>query len=323
MRYPRLCNWILFRKNEDGSYEAKNCISKQKYTLGSTIAYFARQLDGRTDPYSILPDYPRHNVKEMLDELEEVNFLRYGNILEKSKGSIIYALVIPNKTRTDSLIPTIFNYILLTLWLPTFLLGVSSLLSYLPDLDGGSDMLGRWGGLICGAFLHECSHAASVLCYSGRVFTAGVLIHHYMPGAYVMIDDSSIKSRLRKVQVSAAGVEMNIFLSGMALILCSGISSQSAFFFGFAMSNLCLALLNLTFYEGLDGMAMMEKLLGIDAIIARAKYSLSNKDEFQRLITAGPHGVAEISICALLVILQGGIPALYLLCLMEVVECFI
>lgn len=323
MNYPRLCNWILLKKNADGSFDAKDCITENEYTLGGTIGYFARKLDGKTDPFSILPGYPRREVQSMLDALNDANFLRCGRILDSSKGSVTYSLIMPRKYRTRSIFPILINYFLLILWLPTFLFGVDCFLTNLPDLDGGSVLLGQWAGIIMGAILHEAGHASSALCYQGRVFEAGVLLHHYMPGAYVMIDDTPIRSRLRKVQVLAAGVEMNVLLSGITLLLCVYLPSQSAYFFGFSLSNLLLALLNLTFTEGLDGMAAMEKLLGADSLVARAKYTLKTKDECLRLLKAGPHGVVELIICCLLVALQVIVPSLYLMYLLEVIECLI
>lgn len=322
MNYPKLCNWILLKKNADGSFDAKDCITENEYTLGGTIGYFARKLDGKTDPFAILPSCPRREVQAMLDELNEVNFLRYGRVLDSSKGSVTYSVILPRKYRTKSIFPVLINYFLLILWLPTFLFGVDCFLVNLPDLDGGSLLIGQWVGIIIGAILHEAGHASSALCYQGRVFEAGVLLHHYMPGAYVMIDDTPIKSRLRKVQVLAAGVEMNILLSGIALFLCVYVPSLSAFYFGAALSNLLLALLNLTFTEGLDGMAAMGKLLGADSLVARARYALTTKEERLRLLRAGPHGVIELLICCILVALQVVVPSLYLMYFMEVVECF-
>lgn len=323
MNYPKLCNWILLKKNADGSFDGKDCITENEYTLGSTIGYFARKLDGKTDPFSILPGYPQREVQAMLDELNEANFLRYGRVLDSSKGSVTYSLIMPRKYRTKSIFPVLINYFLLILWLPTFLFGVDCFLANLPDLNGGSVLLGQWAGIIIGAILHEAGHASSALCYQGRVFEAGVLLHHYMPGAYVLIDDTPIRSRLRKVQVLAAGVEMNILLSGIALFLCVYVPNQSAFYFGAALSNLLLALLNLTFTEGLDGMAAMGKLLGADSLVARARYILTTKEERIRLLRAGPHGVIELLICCILVALQVVVPSLYLMYFLEVVECFI
>lgn len=322
MNYPKLCNWILLKKNTDGSFDAKDCITENEYTLGGTIGYFARKLDGKTDPFSILPSYPRREVQAMLDELNKANLLRYGRVLDSSKGSVTYSLITPRKYRTKSIVPILINYFLLILWLPTFLFGVDCFIANLPDLDDGSVILGQWVGIIIGAILHETGHASSALCYQGRVFEAGVLLQHYMPGAYVMIDDTPIRSRLRKVQVLAAGVEMNILLSGIALFLCVYVPSLSAFYFGTALSNLLLALLNLTFTEGLDGMAVMGKLLGADSLVVRARYALTTKEERLRLLRAGPHGVIELLICCILVTLQVVVPSLYLMYFMEVVECF-
>lgn len=54
--------------------------------------------------------------------------------------------------------------------------------------------LGIGGGVIC----HEISHAIACLGYGGKFFEAGVMMKGIMPGAYVLIDDFGIKSRLKK-----------------------------------------------------------------------------------------------------------------------------
>lgn len=322
MNYPKLCNWILFKKLPDGRYSARDCATDSEYTLGRTIAYFARKLDGKTDPFSVLPGCPRREVQEMLDDLNRVDFLRYGRVMSSSKGSVTCTLITPRKYRSKSILPVLFNYLLLILWLPTFLYGLHSFITELPDIDNGSVLLGQWIAIVIGSIFHEAAHATAALCYRARVFEAGVLLMNYMPGAYVMIDDTPVKSKLRKVQIMAAGVEMNMFLSGVALLLCIYIPTQSGLFFGFAFSNLLLALLNLTFSEGLDGMAAMGKLMGNDSLLAVARYTLKHKEERQRLLKAGPHGVVELFICCLLTALQIIIPSVYLMYILEVVECF-
>jgi len=321
--YPKLRSWLLFKKNPDGQYTVRDCYREMEFTVGSGIAYFARKLDGKTDPFTILPGCPRREVQEMLDTLNENEFLRYGRVLDSSKGSITYSLIMPKKYRTDSIIPVLVNYLLLILWLPTLLFGLNCFIQKLPDIDNGSALLGQWIAIIIGAILHEAAHASAALCYGGRVFEAGALLMNYMPGAYVMIDDAPVKKRLQKVQILAAGVEMNMLLSGIGWLLCVYVPSQSGFFFGFAFGNLLLALLNLTFGEGLDGMAAMGKLLGIEcSFVALAKYTLTHKEEWIRLLKAGPHGIVELLICCLLVVLQLVMPAIYLMYILELIECF-
>lgn len=48
--YPRACNWILHKRNRDGTYTLKDCLCGCEYTLGPTIGFLWRNLDGRTDP---------------------------------------------------------------------------------------------------------------------------------------------------------------------------------------------------------------------------------------------------------------------------------
>ena len=192
----------------------------------------------------------------------------------------------------------------------------------LPDIENGSILLGQWTAILCGAVLHESSHVATALGHGARVFEAGIMLHNYMPGCYVMIDDRTVRGKFRKVHILLSGVLMNFFLTGIGLLLCVYYPTQSGFFFGFALNNFLLGLFNLTFYDGLDGMAAMGKLLGTDSIVSVAKYTLKNRDERQKLLKAGPHGLAEMFICILIVALQGITPCIYFMFLLEVIECF-
>lgn len=322
MHYPKLCSWILFKKQPDGMYSVKDCYTDSEYTLGSTIAYFASHLDGKTDPFSVLPDYPRCEVQEMLDNLNKFNFLRYGRVLDSSKRSFAYSVIIPRKIRTKSILPVLFSYCILLSWLPTLMYGVYMFYRCLPDIENGSILLGQWTAILCGAVLHESSHVATALGHGARVFEAGIMLHNYMPGCYVMIDDRTVRGKFRKVHILLSGVLMNFFLTGIGLLLCVYYPTQSGFFFGFALNNFLLGLFNLTFYDGLDGMAAMGKLLGTDSIVSVAKYTLKNRDERQKLLKAGPHGLAEMFICILIVALQGITPCIYFMFLLEVIECF-
>ena len=324
MGYPQLCKWILFKKRPDGMYSVRDCATDTQYTLGSTIAYFASRLDGKTDPFSILPGYSRRQVQEMLDSLQEENFLRYGRLMRQSKGCWQYTLIIPRKFRSHSLIPMVIHYLLLFLWLPTLLWGIGRFFASVPDLQQGSIAAGQWLALLLGSLSHEAAHACAALCYGARVFEAGALLHHFMPGFYVMIDATPVKSRLRRVHIDLAGVKMNLFLAGMGLLLSTWIPSQSGLFCGFALCNGILGLTNLTFAAGLDGLSAMGLLLGSDHdLVWQSVCTLLDKNDFRRLCKAGPHGIVELFSCTLILLLQLALPAFYLLLIMEVVEWFL
>ena len=130
-----------------------------------------------------------------------------------------FGILYMGKQYPNSIIPVLVNYLLLILWLPTLLFGLDCFIKNLPDIDNGSALLGQWIAIVIGAVLHEIGHASATLCYGGRVFEAGSLLQNYMPGAYVMIDDKPVRKRLQKVQILAAGVEMNMLLSGIGWLL--------------------------------------------------------------------------------------------------------
>jgi len=311
--YPRACNWILSKHNRDGTYTLKDCLCGYEYTLGSTIGFLWRNLDGQTEPATILPRCTQHEISAMMDALEKEGLIRHSRILDKSKGSITYSLIIPNRhTRRDSL-PILFNYLLLAFWCPSLIAGIYFFVDNLFLFDSSFILLGQLVGLLVGCICHEAGHAIAGLAYGARVLEAGVLIQHGLPGAYVLLDDSRVK-RLQKVQIHAGGVEANFLIAGFALMLATICSPFYGFFFGVALNNLLLGLINLTFIDSLDGMHIIETLLGYKPLeVIKSK---AMRDALKR---EGLPGTLELSICYILKVMQLIYPVLLTLNVMEVV----
>lgn len=78
--YPRACNWILHKRNRDGTYTLKDCLCGCEYTLGPTIGFLWRNLDGRTDPGTILPNCSQYEVSAMMDSLEKEELIRHSRM---------------------------------------------------------------------------------------------------------------------------------------------------------------------------------------------------------------------------------------------------
>ena len=120
-------------------------------------------------------------------------------------------------------------------------------------------------GLVFGLVFHEFSHAFAGISYSARVFEMGLMTMYYIvPGAYVMMDANPIKSKLRKLQISAAGIEMNLMLASIFLILGALFWNLGVLFLVAAIQNVVLAFFNLTLLHGLDGMAIVNEFLGAE-----------------------------------------------------------
>ena len=78
-----------------------------------------------------------------------------------------------------------------------------------------------------------------------------------------MIDAGNVKSRFKRIQIDAAGVEMDCLLAGVFLVLSARCEAYSLFWLLGAVNNLFLSIFNLAFTEGLDGSSMICEVLGI------------------------------------------------------------
>lgn len=311
--YPRACNWILSKHNRDGTYTLKDCLYGYRYILGPDISFLWHSLDGQTDPATILPRYSQYEVSAMMSALEKEGLVRYSRVLDKSKGSITYSLIIPHHHTRRSCLPVLFNYLLLAFWFPVLVIGIHCFTNRLFLFDSSYMLLGQLVGLLVGCICHEAGHSIAGLAYGARVLEAGCLIQHGLPGAYVLLDDSHVK-RLPKVQIYAGGVEANFFIAGIALVLATICSSFYGFFFGVAFDNLLLGLINLTFIDSLDGMHIIETLLGYKPLEIIKRKAM--RDALKR---EGLPGKLELSICYILKVMQLVYPVLLTLNVMEVV----
>ena len=84
------------------------------------------------------------------------------------------------------------------------------------------------------------------------------------------MNKNRIKNRMKRIQIIAAGIEMNLLLAAVCLIFAAEIEWLSGFFFGACIQNVFLALINLTFINGFDGMTIISELLGIEGLADRA-----------------------------------------------------
>lgn len=126
-------------------------------------------------------------------------------------------------------------------------------------------------------------------------------------GAYVLIDESEIKSNTKRAQINLAGVEMNLLLAGVLMILATFGNFlgpwKVALLFA-ALQNVFLVLMNLAFTEGLDGEHALSSLFG-GFVVDAAKANLSVLFDRQRRVDYfAVHGICgAANICVSLVIL--------------------
>ena len=90
-----------------------------------------------------------------------------------------------------------------------------------------------------------------------------------------------------------------------------------------AYKKLFLALLNLTFVDGFDGMTIMSELLGVECIVSKAKRITKSKYKRKRLEKDGISGKATIAVSYIFRGIQIALPLIFALNIMGVISWFL
>lgn len=310
MRHEKLIDTLLYKRLDESRYKVKNAETGEIFELGRAIVSFMNKLDGKTDPFMINTCLSASDIEDIMDFLwdnelitkkkwKKIGFLTYGIPFFKVKTS--------KKMR---IVSRLLNFLLMISFVPIFIVGLYAVKDIysisMVDKNDFSYLLGLCVGSALGVTLHECGHAIAGLGYNAHLFTCGIMIG-ITPGAYVELDEH-IKSSLKKAQISAAGIEMNLLLCGISMICMCLFNSALSLLGGIAFSNLLLASVNLLPIIGVDGSQIINKLIGDDLIL----YSdiLITDKSFLRHSFSNVMGLAEIYSCALTVLSQISYPIL-------------
>ena len=323
MSYPILVNWADFKIVDKDEVIVKDRLVGDCYKLDCYTAWFASKLDGKTDPYKIDRRLSYDDVDELLDELDDMDLLRCRRILARDFAEIYLTLWIPRESISFRIAAFIINKLLLFLWLPVFVLSLFYFFDSSVNINDEYLLLGYFIGLIAGLIIHESGHMFACLAYGGQVFEMGVFIKGIFPGAYTQTNSSNLKKRMQRVQISAAGIEANFLLAGIALFLATLSKMLCGFFFEFAVANVFLAALNLLLVDGIDGMAIMGELLGIDDLADKTKMIKNNKSKKRKIASKGITGKLSVAVCYIISFVKMAIPIIILINLMELILCFI
>ncbi len=318
-KFPMAKNWLLYKQNNDGMYTVKDCLTDNEYTMGSTIAWFCRQLNGYRNPYQL--GISRAEADELLQKLDEHQLLRSSFTTRDGPGSVMRTLWIPKRKRSHSWLCKFINTLLIVSFLPVFAIGAYRFFSVWLSFELDYLLFGSILGILVGAILHECAHAFAGYAFGGYIFEAGIAFTGFLPGAYVMIEHSHIKNRWKRLQIFAAGVEMNLLLAGTFMLLAPAVPSVAGMLFGAAYSNVFLMLLNCTLAQGMDGSAIIGQLLSCENWVAYAKYTILTKKERKRLMKHGLPGVIELAACYIANVSGVVFPVVFALNILEIISC--
>lgn len=302
-KYPMMANWLLVSKLGNGMYSVKNILTDEMYEMDNQTYRFLHNLNGNRNPYKLASKLGV-DAEELMDYYDMNLLIRTeGRELLADGGTILHTVYIPSKHRTNSIIPKLYNYALFFGWLPVLLYGFYRILFTSYRFNADYMLLGYIFAIVTGLTMHELSHAMACLCYGGSFFEAGIMWQKFYPGAYVLIDKSGIGSKLKRVQVDAAGAEMNLMLTGIFLTLSSVVEVLSGFFLYAAMINGILAVFNLAFIDGLDGSSVLGELIGLQNGVDGAK-NLLRKELKWNSADASENKKVAIASCAIIVVYQ-------------------
>lgn len=319
---PMLANWVRFKRVSENEYLVVDLLYDKTYSADEYTVWFLRQLDGETDPYSIDESLTPEEVDLLLEPYFDDDLLRDKRFYSRYFLYLLVTLWQPKVTPAFRVVAAVANLFLLVSFMPMLILSVYLLLFRTEDIGVDFLVTGTIFGLITGMFLHEAGHMFACIAYGGRFFEMGVMLQYLvMPGAYVLINKDIIGSRMKRIQVNAAGVEMNLLLASVCLIIVSVSVPLSGFFIGAAVTNLFLAFLNLTFVNGIDGMNIMCELLGVGDLPERAKTILKSPRHRRRLMKDGVSGKLTVIMCIAIRITQIALPVLLILNIIEVIIC--
>lgn len=285
-KYPRANNYLSYQAaGEDRCLISDHSGKKvARYEVDMDTARFLRRLDGKTPPERCLPDASADERKELLRRLKRNGLLRtYGRLLLEGPGSLKLTLWIPGSKSRRSLPARWWNRILLISWLPVFCMGLFLFMhnrgNYMAEVShvGLQIAGGAVTGLLAGMLLHELSHGAAALSYGVKVFEFGLFLEHFMPGAYTAIDERRARRRWHRIQIDGAGVEANLWTTGLCLTAGLQIRGLCILFLMMAMVNLMLGLTNLCFWNGLDGMFLFSEIIGIPDFLKTASEVLFDR----------------------------------------------
>ena len=324
-RWNNYCTVNLIADKYD-EIEVYNYLIEETFRLPTDIVMWAQQLDGKTSPYDIDKSIDTDTVRYLLTILENYDGIRKSRFLLKSFSQTLFSLYIPSKITTGmKIFARVYNSLLLLLFLPILLLGIFCFCTNLSSLSSLNEgfYIGVVVGLIIGIILHEVAHAAATLSYKGNLFEMGIGFSSFLPIGYALIDTTPIKSKLQRVQVNLAGIEANLLICGLSLILA--IFFNTDIFLGVAIQNIFLALLNLVFKNGVDGCSAISELLGDRSLtfVSKVNKIVWNKKKRQQLLSKGLHGYAIFSTACIFQLLKLTLPALSIYNILNLIEVFL
>ncbi len=152
---------------------------------------------------------------------------------------------------------------------------------------------------LCCLALHEAGHFCAAVAYDCEVSDVGVLLVGLLPvGAYVC-HSTPPESRAEHVQLTLAGVEMNLVLMGLFSLLTYLPGAPGEVFAVVCLWNLMVTLLNLLPTAGLDGEAAISAWLELPSFGDFVTEVLRRPETRSLMLHGGLEGLFWLGVCLL------------------------
>ncbi len=322
MGYPKLGNWNRFKRIDDDKYLVRNLLTDESFVLDAYTVWFAKKLTCK-NPNKIDRRLSKDEVSSIIVELNDKMMLKENRFLSKSVFNLMFTVWEVRTTPLLRLVSFFVNNVLLVCWLPLLIFSVYIFINAGGPINNNNIFLGSVVGMVLGIVLHELGHMVACLSYGGQVFELGLMLNCIVPGAYTLMDEKRIKNRFQRIQVYAAGVEMNLLLTSVSLIFCTLFESTSGMFFWMALNNVVVSLLNLTFVNGFDGALIISELLGVENLFEKARRITKSKKAKKILLNKGVSGTCTVVCCYILEIFKMTLPVMILVNIMGMVLWFL
>lgn len=242
--------------------------------------------------------------KNLILDLEEEGILSTGRFVKDGWINRYILFVVGGQAKAFRPVCRWINILLPYGAVFLFLLGVLGKLCVKAEPGGHLILSLYYGMLIASMVAHECGHMTAAVASGCRVTDMGILLLGPVPvGAYTAYQQTGDRPLREKIQLSLAGIEVNLMLAGLFFLIslfCPGADTWRMA----AEVNIVLVLLNLLPVQGLDGECVVSDLFGVESIGALAWKSLTDRRKGERFLRSGPIGWLCLAFCAFLCLLR-------------------
>ncbi len=296
-KYPYFSNWadVEFIPENNRFYVKNNVLKNpKKCFLTVEEMAFAKSLTGKVNPYDVRGGRGWAETKRLIEKLESEGVLRNDRKKTTNQGLPLHRVYNDQYRKVYSIV----NSVLLMGFIPVFLLGLYTYFSVkAPTSDNMffiemvmrkypmlSSIIISVVSTVLAVAIHEMAHANACRSYHGRVYDYSFK-SEFLPVVYVFMDVTNISSAYQLIQVYAAGIEANIFISGVLLCLQAIIPHFGDVFEVAIMINVMLACLNITAIKGTDGQNILLIISDIDKLPGHKRFKKVWRKKWDKSIT--------------------------------------